>query len=256
MHCCNYYFFLFTGVASLGYSGSYPVSKLTIRDKRFGDVKLDLFAYSALKPRDSKTSATPAIAFTLRIKNPTQKSVQVSFMLNLPLGIQTDTKRHGKPTKSFKVSNPDPTSCSKMCADDLECLSWQVDVKNKTCLLFDQVPPHSWQQGTISGQKNTWTACDSVLTLNRPGKYPQSGNTSIVTEKGDNPSFMVSNSFGQIWKQFSEHGYLISTEKSFGAGFHGAASVNITVRPGKENTLTMVLGWFYPNRDFTGTLMF
>ncbi|XP_020625895.1 uncharacterized protein LOC110063277 isoform X1 [Orbicella faveolata] len=241
----------YPGVASLGYSGSYPVSKLTIRDKRFGDVKLDLFAFSALKPRDSKTSATPAIAFTLRIKNPTKKSIKVSFMLNLPLGIQTDTKRYGKPTKSFKVSNSDPTSCSKTCVDDLECLSWQVDVKNKTCLLFDQVPPHAWQQGTISGQKNAWTACDSVLTLNRPGKYPQSGNTSIATDKEDNPSFMVSNGFRQIWKQFSQHGYLRSTEKSFGAGFHGAASVNITVRPGKENTLTMVLGWFYPNRDFT-----
>lgn len=132
-------------------------------------------------------------------------------------------------------------------------MSWQIDVQNKTCLLFDQVPPHAWQQEFISGQKNTWTARDSVLTLNRPGKYPQSGNTSIATDKGDSPSFMVSNSFRQIWKQFSEYGYLISTEKSFGAGFHGAASVNITVRPGEENTLTMVLGWFYPNRDFTGT---
>ena len=244
-----------TGVASLGYSGSYPVSKLTIRDKRFGDVKMDLFAFSALKPRDSKASATPAVAFTLRVKNPTKKSVNVSFMLNLPLGIQTDTKRHGKPIKSFYVSQPDATPCSQTCVDDLECLSWQVDVKSKTCSLFDQVPPHAWQPGIISGQKNTWTARDSVLTLNRPGKYPQSGNTSIATDRGDNPSFMVSNSFWQIWKQFKEHGFLTSTEKSFGAGFHGAASVNITVRPGKENTLTMVLGWFYPNRDFTSKLL-
>lgn len=239
----------------MGYSGSYPVSKLSIRDKRFGDVKMDLFGFSALKPRDSKTSATPSVAFTLRIKNPTKKSVKLSFMLNLPLGIQTDTIRLGKPIKSSKLKKSDPTSCSKSCTGDAKCMSWQMDIKNKTCLLFDQVPPHAWRPGIISGQTNTWTARDSMLTLNRPGNYPQSGNTTIATDKGDSPSFMVSNSFHQIWKQFSKHGHLLSTKKSFGSGFYGAACVNITVKPGEENTLTMVLGWFYPNRDFTGTLM-
>ena len=65
-------------------SGSYQVSKLTIKDQRFGDVLLDLFAFSALTPRDSKTSATPAIALTLRINNPTTKSDQVSHSLFPP----------------------------------------------------------------------------------------------------------------------------------------------------------------------------
>lgn len=91
-----------------------------------------------------------------------------------------------------------------------------------------------------------------MLTLNRPGNYPQSGNTTIVTEKSHSPSFMVSDSFGQIWKQFSTHGYLQSTAKSFDGGFHGATAINVTVGPGDEETLTMVLGWYYPNRDFTG----
>ena len=63
---------------------------------------------------------------------------------------------------------------------------------------------------------------------------------------------MVSDSFAEIWKQFDEHGYLLSRSKSFGNGFYGAAAVNVTVEPGKEKSLTMVLGWFYPNRDFTG----
>ena len=44
----------------------------------------DLFAFSALTPRDSKTSATPAIALTLRIHNPTTKSDQVSHSLFPP----------------------------------------------------------------------------------------------------------------------------------------------------------------------------
>ena len=65
---------------------------------------------------------------------------------------------------------------------------------------------------------------------------------------------MVSNCFEQIWKQFEEHGCLMSTSKTFGNGFHGAAAVNVTVEPGNERTLTLVLGWFYPNRDFRGVL--
>ena len=236
----------------MGYSGSFPVSKLTVRDEQFGDVGLDLFAYSALKPRDSKTSATPAVAFTFRINNPTEKTVSVSLMFNLPLGIQTDTARQGESYKCIQMSTVNSTICSKACASDPKCFSWQTETKNKTCLLFNKTFPHYWKPGCTSGQKNTWKAHDSMLTLNRPGNYPQSGNTTIVTEKSHSPSFMVSDSFGRIWKQFSTHGYLQSTAKSFGGGFHGATAINVTVGPGDEETLTMVLGWYYPNRDFTG----
>ena len=132
---------------------------------------LNLFAFSALKPRDSKTSAIPAIAFTLRINNPTRKSVQVSFMLNLPLGIQPDTVRLGSPDKTIKSTNV--SQCSRACIDSKQCMSWQMAKGNKTCQLFYQVPPHAWHPGFISGQKSTWTTHDSMLTLNRCGNYPQ-----------------------------------------------------------------------------------
>ena len=211
---------------------------------------LDLFAFSALKPLDSKTSATPAIAFTLRINNPTRKSVQVSFMLNLPLGIQPDTVRLGSPDKTIKSTNV--SQCSRACIDNKQCISWHMAKENKKCQLFYQVPPHAWHTGFISGQKSTLTAHDSMLTLNRPGNYPQSGITTIATgSKRGSPSFMVSDSFEQIWKQFEEHGYLGSASKTFGSSFCSATAVDVTVKPGKERTLTLVLGWFYPNRDFT-----
>ena len=128
-----------------------------------------------------------------------------------------------------------------------------METQNKTCMLFYQVPLHAWHPGSISGQRVGWTVHDSMLTLNRPGNFPQSGNTTIVTDKETNSSFMVSNSFEQIWKQFEEYGYLVSSSKSFESGFHGAAAVNVTVGPGEEKVLKIVLGWFYPNRDFTGT---
>ena len=95
-----------------------------------------------------------------------------------------------------------------------------------------------------------------MLTLNRPGNYPQSGNTTILTEKGENPSFMVTDDFKHIWKQFDEHGFLVFSPeaKRNRNGFYGAASVTCKIDSGKKQTLTLVLGWFYPNRDFTGML--
>lgn len=229
------------------------MSKLTIRDKSFGDLQLDLFAISALKPRDSKSSSTPAVAFTLRIKNPSSYGAQVSFMLNLPLGIQPDTQRLGKPYANFKGLNF--TRCARKCNRARECMSWQVVTTNQTCLLFRDAPPHSWHPTITSGQKGTWTVYDSMLTLNRHGKYPQSGNTTILTDKGISSSFTVTNSFEDIWKQFVANGYLKSSFKSNStSGFYGAACVEVTVKPEEEKTLTMVLGWFYPNRDFTGML--
>ncbi|XP_068694647.1 uncharacterized protein [Montipora foliosa] len=243
----------YPGVSSMAYSGSFPVSKLTVNDQPFDDLELDLFAISPLKPRDSKSSTTPAVAFSLRIKNPTENTVQVSFLLNLPLGIQPDTQRLGKPYASFKDLNA--TQCANLCVHGLECMSWQVVTENQTCLLFNDVPLHAWKPGITSGQKSTWTTHDSMLTLNRPGSYPQSGNTTILTEMGARSSFMVSDSFAEIWKQFTEHGYLPLSQKSQENGFYGAASVRSSINSGKEQTLTLVLGWFYPNRDFTGEIL-
>ena len=173
-------------------------------------------------------------------------------MLNLPLGIQPDTARLGEPSASFTDSSINATKCSEICVADKECMSWQMVTTNKTCLLFNDVPLHVWHPGITSGQKGTWTAHNSMLTLNRTGNYPQSGNTTIVTDKEASSSFMIDNSFAEIWEQFNKYGYLASSSKSFGNGLYGAASVNVTVEPWKETTLKMVLGWFYPNRDFTG----
>ena len=173
-------------------------------------------------------------------------------MLNLPLGIQPDTARLGEPSASFTDSSLNATKCSEICVASKECMSWQMVTSNKTCQLFNGVPLHVWHPGITSGQKVTWTAHDSMLTLNKIGNYPQSGNTTIVTDKEASSSFTVGNSFAEIWEQFNKYGYLTSSSKSFGNGLYGAASVKVTVEPGKETTLTMVLGWFYPNRDFTG----
>ena len=47
-----------------------------------------------------------------------------------------------------------------------------------------------------------------MLTLERPGFFPQSGSTTLlaVDEKDTNTSFAVIDDFQQMWKQFAETG--------------------------------------------------
>ena len=81
-----------------------------------------------------------------------------------------------------------------------------------------------------------------MMTLNRPGNYPQSGNTTILTDKEENPSFIVTK-FTDIWKQCDEHGYLVLSPQAQrnGNGFYGAESVTCNIDSGKEQTLTVIL---------------
>ena len=81
----------YPGFKSLSYSGLFPVSKLTLKDDRFFGVQMDLFAYSILHPRKTDSSFVPGIAFTLSVKNPTQKPLNVSFLINMPFGEQPGT---------------------------------------------------------------------------------------------------------------------------------------------------------------------
>ena len=78
----------YPGVKGLSYSGSFPVSRLSVRDERFFGVEMDLFAYGTLRPRKTDLSFVPGVTFTLSVKNPTEKEVNLSFLLNIPLGEQ------------------------------------------------------------------------------------------------------------------------------------------------------------------------
>ena len=81
----------YPGVKALSYSGSFPVSRLSVRDENFFGVEMNLFAYGTLHPRKADLSFVPGVVFTLNVRNPTQKAVNVSFLLNIPLGEQPGT---------------------------------------------------------------------------------------------------------------------------------------------------------------------
>ncbi|CAF4867480.1 unnamed protein product, partial [Rotaria sp. Silwood2] len=58
----------FKGIDAIRYYGSYPVSKLELIDYKL-IAKMDLYAYSILKPGDLNRSMTQAIIYSLNIEN-------------------------------------------------------------------------------------------------------------------------------------------------------------------------------------------
>jgi hypothetical protein len=73
------------GVDSITYSGSYPVSRLAIKDATLPNgFSPSLYAYSTLKPGDMEASGLPAVAFSLALDNTAGTSaVTVDFMVRV-----------------------------------------------------------------------------------------------------------------------------------------------------------------------------
>ncbi|XP_031550637.1 uncharacterized protein LOC116288065 [Actinia tenebrosa] len=169
-------------VDGLSYSGAFPVSKLVVEDKGFFGVQMDLYAYGSLRARNATASALPAVFFTLRVRNPTTNSANVSLLLNLPLGEQPDTSREGH---AFKVVKDVSTSsiCAELCQEHLRCKAWSLE--NGSCELKDIMPLHAYKRATTSGVKGFWGSSHDRLTCGRPGRYPNSGSTTIMLVKKD-----------------------------------------------------------------------
>lgn len=71
------------GVEAIEYSGSYPVSRLTFRDRAF-PFPLTLYAASEFHLRSPERSATPAALFTFVIRNPGDQPLDASLLFVLP----------------------------------------------------------------------------------------------------------------------------------------------------------------------------
>ena len=79
---------------------------LELSDDEKQMVDLNLYAFSPFHPRDATESATPAVSFTLEVRNPSEEeAIDVSFMLNLPFGYNEDTVRKGGALKIISFSD-------------------------------------------------------------------------------------------------------------------------------------------------------
>lgn len=149
------------------YLGTYPVSKLSVMDRRL-PVDVSVYAYSRYKHNDMNQSATPAIAFTAVIKNPLSESVTTSFMFNLPLGIEPHTQRMvpqmPPPTTSADYHSTDdpltegqivdtPLECFTSCNSNASCKSWSYDTAAKMCHVFEDVRLNGHDDNSFAGVK-------------------------------------------------------------------------------------------------------
>ena len=103
---------------------------------------------------------------------------------------------------------------------------------------------------SITGVKGYWEIQGSKLTCTRPGKFPNSGSTTVLSTNTNKPSFAVSDDFRSIWESFKEKGTL--RDPADKTGFHGATSVSARLPAGVSETLTLILAWHYPHRDHAG----
>jgi hypothetical protein len=122
------------GVDAMQYEGAYPISKLTVQDGSLsaaGVGDLEVYALSAVMPHQPvNKSMAPAVAFTLRMMNPTTTPLQVLFLLSLPLAVNNDTSRAPDAThesSSIRLTGRAATSateCKAACDANATCASW------------------------------------------------------------------------------------------------------------------------------------
>ncbi|ANW95304.1 hypothetical protein AXE80_02935 [Wenyingzhuangia fucanilytica] len=169
-------------IDQIEYSGSFPVSKLTLTDSKL-PVEAKLYAYSEYKIRDPKASATPCALFSIELHNPNETSAQTSFLFNLPNHIKGN----------FKVENG--------------------------------------------------------LVLTKDGTEPASGNMTLAANGADKVTYAVADDLNVLWNTFNENGAFNTPDKTSGA--YGALSAQANLKPGETRTITIALGWYFPNRPIS-----
>ncbi|PFX33506.1 hypothetical protein AWC38_SpisGene1570 [Stylophora pistillata] len=237
----------YPGVKGLSYSGSFPVSRLSVEDERFFGVEMDLFAYGTLRARKAELSFVPGVVLTLNVKNPTDKEVDVSFLFNIPLGEQPDTSRRGD-NIGTRVDVVSSAQCAAMCNEDEHCMAWSYE--EDRCSLKDAMPLHAYQEGVTSGVKGRWKTKGEMLTCQRPKNFPNSGSTTLLSINTNKPTFAVTDDFRSVWEAFESSGKLRKRIDS--SGFHGTIAVKARLPSGISETLTFILAWYYPYRDHSG----
>jgi len=233
------------GVDALVYHGSPPTSKLDIEDSSL-PVEVTLYGYSTLKVNDLNTSHRPAIAFSLNLHNPQAVPITTSFMFNLPISIEQDTSRAGRGAVLSSSNSSDFLSCFYLCHADSRCVSWNFYSGN--CTLQSQAGLNSYLYGSYSGIKGTWSVDtqSNCMTLNRIGVGPMYGNLSLCATGGDSVSFFTANNTQSIFNTFNQ----TQPTSTCTSCPYGAASVSKTLSPGENSTLSVVLSWFFPGRNY------
>ena len=243
----------FKGVDAIIYQGSYPVSKLQIVDEAIA-TQLDLYAYSTFKVGDLNRSITPAIIFSLNVKNSNDYPIAVDFMFNAPLSAQVDQPRHSKNLVQ-EVPSDSYLQCVPICDQNPQCASWiwQIIDNKPTCVLFSDVGNNMFVSGQAGGVRGQWTYDQSgPLILDRPGNMSANGQYVLwpFVSSDTTMSAVVDNDITNILSNFSAHGGWFQQTKINGPGVNGAVSISTKLQPGEKKTLSILFGWYFPHHNW------
>eukprot|EP01065_Artemidia_motanka_P038717 TRINITY_DN47565_c0_g1_i1.p1 TRINITY_DN47565_c0_g1~~TRINITY_DN47565_c0_g1_i1.p1 ORF type:complete len:985 (+),score=290.16 TRINITY_DN47565_c0_g1_i1:57-3011(+) len=249
------------GVGAMQYRGSYPFSRLDVvadtpaaANRRSmlraggAAVSASLFGFSPQVVGDLAKSSRPAVAFSLAVNNTGAAAASVGLMFNLPLLVEADQARPG--TAIGKANQTaDAPACAAQCGRTSGCRSWTWDAASKMCTAQSDAPLNRYQRGVWSGLAGKWEvdASSQCLTLSRPGRGPMHGNVSVCVSTdgaGAGWSAAAADSATDLYKQFAGGALKGGVEGAF-----GAAAVSSSVAAGSSATLTVTVGWDFPNRD-------
>lgn len=251
-------------VDSLNFGGTYPVTRLKVSDKRLEStgLSLALYAHSTFKPFNYEKSGFPALVLTLVASNPSLNTdTPVDFMFTLPAAGWTDCSRHGDGNGGQSAATT-YSGCLHDCHSLDTCQSWQFS--DGKCTLNGDIPLTAHAVGSYCGVKGSgWIqGPDYTMVsqdLNSTSINPAKGDFTLATVASRNAqanaTFAASDSPELLWDSFSATGALPSGNRSATVAAHGAAALSAIVPRNSSITLSVVVAWHFPNRDFSGQIL-
>eukprot|EP00048_Salpingoeca_helianthica_P016203 m.230998 g.230998 ORF g.230998 m.230998 type:complete len:1044 (-) comp18208_c0_seq1:66-3197(-) len=254
-----------TGVDQLAYSGSYPLARLRVIDDSVS-LEPTLYAYSRLIPSDEVASAVPAVAFTLTVRNAGAAPARAALFFNLPFGAINDCARLSTASPSG-TATPSATACMHACAEAKApaCAAWSYNGSH--CFHETSVPHSVFRDGWHCGVNGAWSARTGDLTLHATPAGAEdtaaAGNLSLFASSdgarvthtafavADDPALLYS-SFASGAGQFARTPGVAIGPFGPTVAAHGAAAVAVELEGGAEAAVTIVLSWFFPERDHMG----
>ena len=127
------------------------------------------------------------------------------------------------------------------------------------CQLQSNAPLNVYAKGVTSGIAGSWVhdAASQCLVLQRPGMGPMHGNVSLCASTSaaasswsaatDSSAAELLADFARGNGRFSAH-EMAATASAVGDA-HGAVSVSALIAAGQSTTLSLTLGWFFPEKD-------
>ena len=237
-------------IDALAYSGTFPVSRLQPIDSELDNaapgLNATLFAFSSMVAGDVSASARPSIAFVATLRNTGHDHANASLMINMPL--QTDVD-HARPGVALGPATqmPDSQSCAQQCQKNDACQSWNF--RGKSCQLQSSVGLNRYTRGTDSGVRGHWAvdADGRCVTLTRPGDAPTSGHVSLCASSGAGAHARAHSRLDSVLTSFGTGATLGPSDA---AGQEGAVMLSVAVPPRSNRSISLTMGWRFPNRDW------